>query len=226
MGISLQRNNTAIMEKHTTLQDMIGSPPAPTSAAPLLRPPSQSAAVPDFYYTRDKIKHPKVEVGAFTYGLPTIRWLIGEEKVKIGKFVSFAANVEILMNGNHPIDTVSCYPFAALKDKWPGAVGKCPIAKGDVVIGNDVWVGKDVTILSGVTIGDGAVIGAGAVVAKDVEPYGIAVGNPARVARKRFDDETIAMLLEVKWWDWPEEKLQRNAHILSGKDIWKIKECV
>lgn len=79
--------------------------------------------------------------------------------------------------------------------------------KGDTIIGNDVWIGENVTILPGVHIGDGAIIGANSVVAKDIEPYSIAVGNPCRVVKKRFDDETIEKLLELKWWDWGEEKI-------------------
>lgn len=188
-------------------------------------PPAKAYTV-DISYTRDHIKHSKIEVGEFTYGLPTIRWLIGPEKVRIGKFVSIGANVEIYMSSDHPVDSVSTYPFAALPEEWPGAEGKCPFAKGDVVIGNDVWIGNDVLILSGVTIGDGAVIGARSVIAKDVPPYAIVVGNPGRVIRKRFDDKMIEMLLEIRWWDWPVDKIRRNVHILSGKDIWKIKDCV
>jgi acetyltransferase-like isoleucine patch superfamily enzyme len=186
---------------------------------------SVSKSVPNFNYTKDVIKHPNVTIGDFTYGNPQIRWLIGQEKIEIGKFCSFAGDVSIYMSGNHPIDTVSCYPFPGLKDMWPGAQGHCPIARGDVVIGNDVWVGWGAKIMSGVTIGDGAVIGAHSIVAKDVEPYAIAVGSPCREVKKRFDDKTIAMLQEVKWWDWSEEKIQRNIGVITSKDIWKIKDC-
>ncbi len=176
-------------------------------------------------YTKDTIQHPNFEAGDYTYGSVLIRWLIHDEKVRIGKFCSLSQNIEVLMSGNHPIDTVSCYPFAALPDIWPGAVGKCPYGKGDVTIGNDVWIGKNTVIIGGATISDGAVIGANTVVAGYIPPYAVAVGNPARIIKYRFDEETIKMLLEVKWWDWPIEKIQRNVHILSGKDIWKIKEC-
>lgn len=187
---------------------------------------SISKAVPNVRYTKDTLKHPNITVGDYTYGTPVVRWLIGQEKITIGKFCSISPGVEILVSGNHPIDTVSTYPFMSLKDIWPGALGECPTARGDIHIGHDVWIGKDATILSGVTIGHGAVIGTQAVVAKDIPPYAIAVGNPARVIRYRFDEETIRMLLEVKWWDWPEEKIRRNMHIITGTDIWKLKECV
>jgi acetyltransferase-like isoleucine patch superfamily enzyme len=186
---------------------------------------SVSKAVPNFRYMKDQIQHPNVTIGDYSYGTPQIRWLIGRERVTIGKFCSFSPGVQILISGNHPIDTVSSYPFQSLKDLWPGAQGKCPFAKGDVHIGHDVWVGLDAVILSGVTIGHGAVIGTKAVVTKDIPPYAIAVGNPVRIVKYRFDEETIQMLLEVKWWDWPEEKIRRNIAVITGTDIWKLKEC-
>lgn len=186
---------------------------------------SASSTVPNFRYMKDQIKHPNVTIGEYSYGTPQIRWLIGKERVSIGKFCSFSPGVQILMSGNHPIDTVSSYPFASLKDLWPGALGECPTAKGDVQIGHDVWVGLDAVILSGVTVGDGAVIAAKAVVTKDVPPYAIAAGNPARIVKYRFDEDTIQMLLEVQWWHWPEEKIRRHIHIITGTDIWKLKEC-
>jgi len=187
---------------------------------------SHSSSVPDFYYTKDCFNHPNVEIGDYTYGRPSIRWLIGTEKVTIGKFCSIAGNVQFFISGNHPIDTVSCYPFPALKSEWPGAQGECPLAKGDLTIGNDVWIGTQAVIMSGITIGDGAIIGARAVVAKDVAPYSIVVGNPAKEVRKRFDDETIEMLLDVQWWNWPDEKIRRNIDVITSRDIWKIKDCV
>ncbi len=97
--------------------------------------------------------------------------------------------------------------------------GRHAFSKGDVVIGNDVWIGHGATILSGVTIGHGAVIGACAVVTKDVPPYGIVVGTPARLVRKRFSDENIAILLNLRWWDWPEEKIDQARHLLHSGDI-------
>lgn len=191
---------------------------------PVIHPKEQAPL--DVQYTKDHIQHPNVEIGDYTYGIPAIRWLLGEEKVRIGKFVSIAHNVNILMAGNHALNVVSSYPFARMKNKYPKAQGKCPVAKGDVNIGNDVWIGMGALILSGVTIGDGAIIGARAVVAKDIPPYGIAVGNPAEVVKKRFDNKTVEMLLRVQWWDWDEEKIRRNADVLSGTDVSKIEECV
>ena len=95
--------------------------------------------------------------------------------------------------------------------------------KGDTVVGNDVWIGQNVTILPGVHIGDGAIIGANSVVSKDVLPYHIVGGNPIKVIRKRFDDDTIEFLLNLKWWDWSAEKIFENLEILCSGDISKIK---
>jgi acetyltransferase-like isoleucine patch superfamily enzyme len=187
---------------------------------------SESTSVPNFRYMKDQIKHPNVTIGDYSYGTPQIRWLIGKERITIGRFCSFSPGVQILVSGNHNIDTVSSYPFQSLTDLWPGALGTCPNAKGDVHIGHDVWIGLDATILSGVTIGHGAVIGTKAVVAKDVPPYAIVVGNPARIVKYRFDEATIKMLLDVQWWDWDPEKIRRNIAVITGTDIWKLKECV
>jgi acetyltransferase-like isoleucine patch superfamily enzyme len=147
--------------------------------------------------------------------------------LKIGKFCSIAARVTIALGGNHRSDLVTTYPFIAFVADWPEA--EClsgedvaAVSKGDVIIGNDVWIGYGVMILSGVTIGDGAVIGAGSVVTKDVEPYSIVAGNPARLIRKRFNDETIRKLLEIKWWDWPPEKIGKNLDVICGTDVAKL----
>ena len=95
--------------------------------------------------------------------------------------------------------------------------------KGDTVIGNDVWIGENVIILPGVHIDDGAIIGANSVVAKDIEPYSIAVGNPCRVIKKRFDDETISKLLEIKWWNWNEKRIFDNLEALAGGKLEDLK---
>ncbi len=94
--------------------------------------------------------------------------------------------------------------------------------KGDIKIGNDVWIGMDVVVLSGVTINDGAVIAARTVVTKDVPPYAVVAGNPGRVKKKRFDEETIIKLLEIRWWDWPLEKIKANTHLLCSGEINKL----
>jgi carbonic anhydrase/acetyltransferase-like protein (isoleucine patch superfamily) len=94
-----------------------------------------------------------------------------------------------------------------------------PRIRGDVRIGNDVWLGSDAMIMSGVTIGDGAVVGAGAVVTKDVPPYGVVVGNPARVARMRFSDDAVSRLLALRWWDWPDEKIEQFLPLMLSSDV-------
>ncbi len=186
---------------------------------------SDSKDVPNFHFTKRHFTRPDIEVGDYTYGKPTIRWLHDGKKVVIGKFCSIAPEVELFVGGNHRPDFVTTYPFAALPTDWPNAKGKTPVSKGDIIIGNDVWIGTGAKILSGVTIGDGAVVGAFAVVAKDVPPYGIAVGNPARSVKKRFDEKTIERLLALKWWNWDEAKIRRNVAVLSSPDIEKIFEC-
>jgi acetyltransferase-like isoleucine patch superfamily enzyme len=160
------------------------------------------------------------EIGEYTYGHPVV--LYPDGKLKIGKFCSIAWNVTIFLGGNHRVDWIATYPFPTPDGRWPKVQDKEHEylgSKGDVTIGNDVWIGSDVTILSGVTIGDGAVIGTGSVVTADVEPYAIVAGNPAKLIKKRFTDEEIATLLDVRWWDWPIEKVRENVDVLCSGDI-------
>lgn len=157
------------------------------------------------------------EVGEYTYGVPRV--VFPEGKLKIGKFCSFAWDVTIYLGGNHRVDWFALYPFGG--PRWPEAEGLVGVlgGKGDVTIGNDVWVGSNVIILSGVTVGDGAVIGAGSVVTADVEPFTIVAGNPAKLVKKRFSDEVTEILIELKWWDWPEDKIRKNIHVLCSDDV-------
>jgi len=177
-------------------------------------------------YTRDVLKGDNYEIGQFTYGIPTVfaGFLHPEVKLKIGRFCSIAEGVTIYLGGNHRTNQVTTYPFIFFPDDWPqakqlrvGDVG--PVSRGNVVIGNDVWIGRRASILSGVTIGDGAVIGAESVVADDVEPYSIVAGNPARLIRKRFDEETIRKLSELKWWYWPIEKIDKNLNVICSNNV-------
>ena len=140
----------------------------------------------------------------------------------IGRFCSIACGAKFLFNAaNHALGSLSTYPFPIFFEEWGLPVEEIPAAwdnKGDIIIGNDVWIGYEAVILAGVTIGDGAVIGARAVVTTDVEPYTIVGGVPARPIRRRFDEETAARLLELQWWDWPEERIARNiGAIQSGQ---------
>ncbi|MFO1241962.1 MAG: CatB-related O-acetyltransferase [Rickettsiales bacterium] len=172
--------------------------------------------------------NPSMTVGDHTYGneggLPDIQWLDGNsEKVTltIGKYCAFANDVKILMGGNHRTDWITGYPF-----RGPTLERKTPISKGDVIIGNDVWLGTECMILSGLTIGNGAVIAARAVVTKDVPAYAIVAGNPAKVVKMRFSDAVIAKLEDIRWWDWPQDKIERNLHILCSGDTDRLDQLV
>lgn len=139
---------------------------------------------------------------------------VNRDRLIIGKFCSIACGAKFLFNSaNHTLDSASTYPFPLFFEEWgldPKDVAKSWENKGDIVVGNDVWIGFEAIILAGVTIGDGAVIGARAVVTKDVPPYTIAGGVPAKPIRKRFDEDVISQLLRIKWWDWPKEKIAQN----------------
>jgi acetyltransferase-like isoleucine patch superfamily enzyme len=161
----------------------------------------------------------KYSVGRFSYGTPAPKIMqLGETQLKIGSFCCFAEGVTILLGGEHSPDWVTTYNFDLLYDEFRDVVGRS-YTKGPVVIGNDVWIGQDAFILSGVTIGDGAVIGARCVVAKNVAPYSIVVGNPAREIRKRFDDDTIAKLLNIKWWNWSIQRIKENLPLLLSDNV-------
>lgn len=169
---------------------------------------------------QDFIKKLQWEIGDHTYGKPRILEP-GMAGLKIGKFCSIAAGVTIIL-GNHNINTVTTYPFSSLKNFWPGARRdslRDHHTNGDVVIGNDVWLGFNVTIMSGVTIGDGAVIAANSVVTKDVIPYSIVGGSPAKILRMRHDDSVIEELMKIQWWSWSDEVIdERVRFLLSDVD--------
>lgn len=146
---------------------------------------------------------------------------INKDKLIIGKFCSIACGAKFLFNSaNHTFRSLSTYPFPLFFEEWGLDKKKVTDSwdnKGDIVIGNDVWIGYEAVVMAGVTIGDGAVIGARAVVTKDVLPYTIVGGIPAKPIRKRFSEETISALLALKWWDWPKEKIaQKIEAIQSG----------
>ena len=146
-----------------------------------------------------------VTIDKHTYGADSIKvqqWGEGA-KLYVGKFCSVASKVEVMLGGNHRTEWASTFPFGHMsRDTFTNYNGKGhPATKGDVNIGNDVWIGDGATILSGITIGDGACIGTKSVITKDVPPYTIAAGNPAKHIKKRFSDDIITKLLEAKWWD-------------------------
>lgn len=151
---------------------------------------------------------------------------INHDKLVIGKFCSIACKAKFIFNSaNHRINSLSTYPFPLFFEEWEldkKNVTQSWDNKGDIVIGNDVWIGYDAVILSGVKVGDGAIIGARAVVIKDVPPYTVVGGVPAKFIRKRFDDETIVKLLRLKWWDWTEEKIKDNIQAIKSGHIEEL----
>lgn len=163
-------------------------------------------------------------MGKYSYGRPTIRLYVGDApKIFIGSFVSISDDVEFIPGGGHHPEWVSTFPFRFMF-RLPGGIGDGGVSKGDIVVGNDVWIGTGARILSGVTIGDGAVVAASAVVTKDVRPYAIVGGNPAVEIRRRFPDDQVDALLEMRWWDWPIERILRHADLLCSPDVLRFIE--
>lgn len=186
-------------------------------------------------YLKNVITDPSITVGDYTMYNDFVNdpvgfernnvlyhYPINRDRLIIGKFCSIACGAKFLFNSaNHILSSLSTYPFPLFFEEW--GLEKRNVAaswdnKGDIVIGNDVWIGYEAVIMAGVTIGDGAIIGARAVVTKDVPPYMVAGGIPAKPIKKRYPEETIAALSELKWWDWPEERIAQNLHaIQAGK---------
>ena len=184
-------------------------------------------------YVKPTIKNPQIVVGDFTYIADsdferhvTHLYDWNGDKLMIGKFCQIAAGVEFVMNGaNHQMNAVTTFPFYTLEG-WkmePPAKADLPL-KGDTVIGNDVWIGQNAVILPGVHIGDGAIIGANSVVGSDVAPYTVVVGNPARVLRRRFDDELIDLLLRFRWWDKSVAEINALIPLLTSGDLEKVRK--
>jgi acetyltransferase-like isoleucine patch superfamily enzyme len=161
--------------------------------------------------------------GKYTYGAISTPYFGNQPpaELKVGKFCSIAEGAKVWLAANHRTDWVTTYPFGHLhQDVFNSFNGKGhPSTKGDVIIGNDVWIASNVTIMSGVTIGDGAVIAANSHVVKNVEPYAVVGGNPARLIKLRFTPQQIKSLLEIKWWDWPDEKINEFAPLLCNPNI-------
>jgi acetyltransferase-like isoleucine patch superfamily enzyme len=160
----------------------------------------------------------RFDIGDWSYGQPKVYSWDEGSTVKIGKFCSFADGVIIIVGGEHRIDWITTYPFSELFKKAKLFKGH-PKSKGDIKIGNDVWIGANALILSGIEIGDGAVIGAGSVVVKNVEPYAIVGGNPAKLIRYRFDEQIIKKLREIAWWNWPILKIEEAWPLLLSSNI-------
>ena len=187
-------------------------------------------------YLKNVITDPNIEIGDYTMYNDFVRdpqdfqknnvlyhYPVNHDRLMIGKFCSIACGAKfIFTSANHSLKSLSTYPFPIFFEEWGLDVSDITDKwdnKGDIIVGNDVWIGYEAVILSGVTIGDGAIVGIRAVVTKDIPPYTIVGGVPAKPIRKRFDDVTIARLLELKWWDWSEERIKANLKIIQSGRI-------
>ena len=192
-------------------------------------------------YLNTVIKNPNIVIGDYTIyndfiDDPTLfeknnvlyHYPINKDRLIIGKFCSIACGAKFIFNSaNHTLRSLSNYTFPLFYEEW--GLEKAHVTdawdnKGDIVIGNDVWIGYEAVIMAGVHIGDGAVIGTRAVVTKDVAPYTIVGGVPAKKIRKRFDEEIIAELLKLQWWDWPVDKIREAIPYIENGDIQKLIE--
>jgi virginiamycin A acetyltransferase len=184
-------------------------------------------------YISNLPKRPNVEIGEYTYysdnkkspekfydNIEHHYEFLGD-KLIIGKFCAIAEGIKFIMNGaNHRMDGITTYPFNIFGGGWEKVaptIEQLPF-KGDTVIGNDVWIGQNVTIMPGVKVGDGAIIAANATVVKDIEPYTIYGGNPAKFIKKRFSDKNIELLIKLQWWNWDEERIFNNLEMLTSED--------
>lgn len=177
--------------------------------------------VGDYTYYDDALAPTEFEKNNVLFNYPEFG-----DKLIIGKFCSIASGTKFIMgSANHRLGSVTTYPFNVFGGSWqentPDHMSQLPF-KGDIVIGNDVWIGRESIIMPGVKIGDGAIIAAYSVVTKDVEPYSVVGGNPARFIKKRFNDELIELLLEFKWWDLSPEKLVTVLPLLCDFDLEKV----
>ena len=192
-------------------------------------------------YLKHVITNPNITVGDFTMyndfvNDPTLfennnvlyHYPINHDKLQIGKFCSIACGAKFLFNSaNHTLSSLSTYPFPLFFEEW--GLEKKDVTnawdnKGDIVIGNDVWIGYEAVVLAGVTIGDGAIIGTRAVVTKNVPPYTIVGGVPAKPIKKRFSEETISPLLEIQWRNWSMERIARNIGAIQCGNIEQLKQ--
>lgn len=192
-------------------------------------------------YLKNVVTRPGIQVGEYTMyndfmndprdfekNNVLYHYPVNHDRLLIGKFCSIACGAKFLLNSaNHALGSLSTYPFPIFYDEW-GLEGKNVADawdnKGDIALGNDVWIGYEAVILAGVTIGDGAIIGARAVVTRDVPPYAIVGGVPARLIRRRFDDATIEALLDLRWWDWEPERIRQALPALQAGDIAALRK--
>ncbi len=193
---------------------------------------------PRIGFLKPLVDKPNVEIGEYTYyddpegpdqfaeKCVLHHYEFVGDKLIIGRFCAIAEGARFIMNGaNHMLSGFSTYPFNIFGQGWEEGFdeeGWRQEVRGDTVIGNDVWIGFDAVIMPGVTIGDGAIIGGKAVVTRDVPPYAVAAGNPAKVVKMRFDESTVRRLLDIAWWNWPVDKITRNLDAIRGRDIERL----
>lgn len=187
-------------------------------------------------YLKDVVTGPNIEIGDYTMYNDFERdprdfernnvlyhYPVNGDKLRIGKFCSIACGAKFLFNSaNHTLRSLSTYPFPIFFEEWgldAKDIRQAWDKRGDIVIGNDVWIGFEAVILSGVTVGDGAIIGSRTVVTKDVPPYTIVGGAPARPIRRRFEDAVIEKLEALRWWDWDEEAIRRAIPAIQSGDL-------
>ncbi|MEN8833280.1 MAG: CatB-related O-acetyltransferase [Pacificibacter sp.] len=184
-------------------------------------------------WLKSVIDHPNISVGSYTYyndfelvedyaaRIAPYLYPGAPEKLIIGKFGQFAHGTRFITDSaNHARDWFTAYPFGSFDaDLMPHFASEYFENRRDTVVGHDVWIGHDAKIMPGVTLGHGAIIGTGAVVIKDVPPYAVAAGNPARVVKMRFSPEVVALLLELAWWDLPLAQIRELVPVLASADL-------
>lgn len=203
------------------------------------RNPHPIERFPQVCFLKNTVSNPNIIIGDYTYyddpensenfernvlyHFPFIG-----DKLIIGKFCALSRGIKFIMNGsNHQLSGFSTYPFEIFGKSWQKVTPKSnnyPF-KGDTLVGNDVWIGYEAVIMPGIKIGDGAIIAAKSLVTKDVQPYTIVGGNPAKIIRKRFSAEIIQTLLEIAWWDWSVEKITKNLEKIISCDIEALRRC-
>ena len=189
---------------------------------------------PQTVYLKEVVSNPNIEVGEWTIYNDFVtdpvgfernnvlyHYPVNRDRLRIGRFCSIACGARFLFNSaNHTLKSLSTYPFPIFwGEEW--GIDKSEVAtawdnRGDIVVGNDVWIGYEAVVMAGVRIGDGAIVASRAVVTRDVPPYAIVGGVPARVIKYRFDPQTVERLLEIKWWEWPAEKIRRALPLIRG----------
>jgi hypothetical protein len=185
-----------------------------------LRRAHDAVLEPNYAQQRRLLKAGRMTIGQHTYGIPVIKTYDHDTtRLLVGSYSALSEEAIVMLGGEHAIDRVTTFPLR-MRLKLPGAgQDGIPVPTGDTVIGSDVWLTMRTFVRSGVTIGDGAIVASGAVVNKDVPPFAIVGGNPAKVIRYRFTPEQIEALLEIRWWDWPDALVVEATPLLSGTDI-------